>query len=67
MLNILVFSYGWLFGILKIKTLNLEKGSEILSNFNNIFKKKSFKIQIGEYGNVYEKLNDIKANDAMTK
>lgn len=52
---------------IKIKTLNLEKGSEILSNFNNIFKKKSFKIQIGEYGNVYEKLNDIKANDAMTK
>lgn len=52
---------------IKIKTLNLEKGSEILSNFNNIFKKKSFKIQIGEYGNVYEKLNDMKANDAMTK
>lgn len=41
--------------------------SEILSNFNNIFKKKSFKIQIGEYENVYEKLNDMKANDAMTK
>lgn len=52
---------------IKIKTLNLEKGSEILSNFNNIFKKKSFKIQIGEYENVYEKLNDMKANDAMTK
>lgn len=52
---------------IKIKTLSLEKGSEILSNFNNIFKKKSFKIQIGEYENVYEKLNDMKANDAMTK
>lgn len=29
---------------IKIKILNLEKGSEIFFNFNNIFKKKSFKI-----------------------
>lgn len=46
---------------------NLEKDSGILYYFNKNFKKKCFKIQIGEYGNVYKKLNDMKANDTMMK
>lgn len=46
---------------------NLEKDSGIHSYFNKNFKKKSYQIQIGEFGNVYENLNDMKANDTMMK